>query len=526
MVEIGHAGSDAHETIGSMGTTWHDEVERKYDVESGTILPSLIDVEGVTEVGQPVETTLEAVYFDTPDLDLTRRGITLRRRTGGYDAGWHLKLPAGRDTRTEVRLPLGPETDSVPTQLLAPVRAVVRDRALTPVARVSTRRLEYGLLGVEATVLAQVCDDQVHAERLRGPARIEDWREWELELVEGDRQVLDDVEQQLLGAGASPGSVSSKLRRALGDMAPQPRAVSLSPEQLSGGSAAQLLVAHLSEHIEELKQQDARLRAERGTAIHKLRIAARRLRSALKTYRPLLASDVPDLVGEELRWLGQELSPARDAEVMRERLHLLLAAEPAELILGPVSVRIDDDLSVAHVAGIQEAQKALETERYFRLLDTLDDLVLDPPFDPRAHAPAREVLPGLLQRDARSLRRAVRTIDAADNPHDHDLALHEARKKAKRLRYGAESAVPVLADAAKLADSAKAVQEALGDHQDTVVARDKLREYGAQTHLSGENGFTFGRLHALEQSRADDAERRFEKAWDQFPRKTLRRLTR
>jgi CHAD domain-containing protein len=508
-----------------MGATQQDEIERKYDVGAGTVFPTLTDVDGVSAVRQPTETELEAVYFDTADLDLARRGITLRRRTGGYDAGWHLKLPGGRDTRSEVRLPLGRATRTVPDELLAPVRAVVRDRALLPVARLSTRRLEYELVDDDSTVLAQVCDDEVHAERLHGPAHVEDWREWEVELVDGDVQLLDGVEQRLLEAGAASASVSSKLRRALGDVAPQVPVARPSRKQLARGSAGQLLVAHLSEHVEELKVQDARLRAEGPGSIHKLRIAARRLRSALKNYAPLLASD--SSVREELRWLGQVLSPARDAQVMRERLGLLVAAEPAELVLGPVARRIDDDLSAAFQAGRDQALEAVGSERYFRLLDALDDLVVTPPVTEGAQAPAREVVPGLLQRDAKRLRRAVRGIGRADSPHDHDLALHEARKKAKRLRYAAESAVPVFPDRArKLRDRAKAVQEALGEHQDTVVARHQLREYGAQTHLNGENGFTFGRLHALEQARAEDAERRFTEAWDRIPRTKLRRWIR
>jgi CHAD domain-containing protein len=513
-----------------MGATRQDEVERKYDVGGATVLPPLDDVDGVASVGQPVETRLVAVYFDTAGLDLARRGITLRRRTGGYDAGWHLKLPSGSDTRTEVRLPPGLATTTVPAELLDPVRAVVRDRALAPVVRLSTRRLERDLVDEDGTVLAQVCDDEVHAERLLGPARNEDWREWEVELVDGDVQLLDDVGQRLLDVGAAPAAVSSKLRRALGDVAPEASAARPSRKELARGSAGQLLVAHLSQHVEDLMEQDARLRAEGPGSIHKLRIAARRLRSALKTYASLLASDTwastasTASVGEELRWLGQVLSPARDAQVMRERLGVLVASEPAELVLGPVARRIDDELSAAFQAGRDQALEAVRTERYFRLLDALDDLVADPPLSEAAQAPARDVVPGLLQRDAKRLRRAVREIGRADGPHDHDLALHEARKKAKRLRYAAESAVPVFPDRAKkLRDRAKAVQEALGEHQDTVVARHQLRVYAAQTHLTGENGFTFGRLHALEQVRADDAERRFEEAWDRFPPKKLSR---
>lgn len=510
----------------------HVEVERKLEAGPATILPSLVDVETVSAVGQPVEMSLTSVYFDTPDLDLARRGITLRRRTGGDDAGWHLKLPVARDTRSEVRLPLRQATDTVPVDLLMPVKGIVRDRPLTPVARLSTHRRQHDILGTDAVVLAQVCDDEVHAERLRGPTRVEDWREWEIELVHGTPPVLDALEARLLAAGASPTHSTSKLRRALGDEIPRPKKAP-SRKKLSRASVGQLIRAHLVEHVEELLQQDARLRADQPGSIHKLRIAARRLRSALKTYRPLFASDATptvDAVGEELRWLGQVLGQARDAQVMRERLSLLVAAEPAELVLGPVKQRLDDDLSSEYRTGRDRGLEAMDSERYYRLLDALDQLARSPALTTKADAPAREVLPRLLAREAGRLRRSVRQagkLDAATHRHQRDLALHEARKKAKRLRYAAESAIPVLPRRAKkLSTSAKRVQEALGEHQDAVVARDKLREYGARTHLSGENGFTFGRLHALEQQRADNAEHNFESDWSHRTSRTLARWTR
>lgn len=101
------------------------------------------------------------------------------------------------------------------------------------------------------------------------------------------------------------------------------------------------------------------------------------------------------------------------------------------------------------------------------------------------------------------------------------------RLKAKRLRYTAESTVPVLRRRArKLAASAKGVQGALGEHQDTVMSRQRLRDYGVRAHLNGENGFTFGRLHALEQMHAYAAERAFETAWNTIPRKNMRRWVR
>src|SRR3954454_7254924 len=173
-----------------MGPEQHDETERKFAVGAETIFPALNDVDGVSAVSQPADLELEAVYFDTADLDLARRGATLRRRTGGADAGWHLKLPKEMDTRTELRLPLGRATKTVPNGILPPVRAIVRDRRLVPVARVHTHRRAYTLIGQDSCVLAQVCDDEVTAERLPGPGVAQAWREWEIELVDGDVGVL------------------------------------------------------------------------------------------------------------------------------------------------------------------------------------------------------------------------------------------------------------------------------------------------------------------------------------------------
>jgi CHAD domain-containing protein len=509
-----------------MGSSQHTEVERKFDVDPATLFPTVIDVDGVSAMSQPVDLDLEAVYFDTADLDLARHGTTLRRRTGGEDAGWHLKLPKDADTRTELRLPLGRATRTVPKELLEPVRALVRDRRLVPVARVRTHRREYTLLGEDEVALAQLCDDEVHAERLHGPSQTQDWREWEAELVNGDGPLLEAIEQRLLDAGATPASTTSKLGRTLGDEIP-PYRRRPARKKLAGASAGQVVRAHLADQTAELQRQDARLRADEAGSVHKLRIAARRMRSALKTYKPLLAPGSGETVAEELRWLGQVLADARDAQVLRERLQVLVASEPPELVLGPVQARIDDELRIAYRAGLEQGLRALDSERYFRLLDALDDLVESTPLAPETDAPARKLLPRLLERDSKRLRRAVKEVARAGDPHEHDLALHEARKKAKRFRYAAESTVPVLGRRAKsLAASVKRVQQALGEHQDSVVARRRLREYGVRAYADGQNAFSFGRLHGLEQQRADEAEREFNAAWKKLASKKVDRWVR
>ena len=285
---------------------------------------------------------------------------------------------------------------------------------------------------------------------------------------------------------------------------------------MARGSAGEVVQAQLAELTDRLHKQDARLRTEQPGSIHKLRIAARRIRSALKTYKPLLAPGSAEAVGEELRWLGQALAEARDAQVLRERLRLLVASEPPELVLGPVLNRIDDELRTAYRSGLEQALRALDSERYFRLLDALDQLVASMPLKPKADAPAREGPPAAAQTRRQTSASCSPTNRACRGPGtQHDAALHEVRKKAKRFRYAAESARPVLGARAKaLAVAAKQVQQALGEHQDSVIARQRLREYGAKAHVDGENGFSFGRMHALEQQHADEQEREFTTAWE------------
>src|SRR5664280_602865 len=178
----------------------YSEVERKFDADPGALLPDLSGA--AAAVSEAVESQLDATYFDTVDTRLARYRITLRRRTGGDDAGWHLKLPAGLDERTEVRLPLGRATRKVPVALAAEVRALVRDRPLVPIAVLRTTRIEQRLLDGDGNTLATIADDTVLGQRLAdGAVQQSTWREVEVEveveLVDGDRSLLDAVSSLL-----------------------------------------------------------------------------------------------------------------------------------------------------------------------------------------------------------------------------------------------------------------------------------------------------------------------------------------
>lgn len=284
-----------------------------------------------------------------------------------------------------------------------------------------------------------------------------------------------------------------------------------------------LLQRHLAVQVARLREQDERVRRDAGSAIHKMRIAVRRLRSALATYRPILRDGSTDELRAELRWLDAQLAPARDAQVIRDVLEHLLEQGPAELATGPVGTRIHTEMAARCRAGRDQALAALECERYRGLLGSLDSFAVAPPFTEEAERDARDVLPKLLGRDLRRLRRRARAAERADPGSAHqDQALHDTRKAAKRLRYAAESATPVLGQRAEtLASRAKRLQELLGEYQDSVVARLTLRELDAGASLADENGITFGRLHALEQRRADQLLENLPAALERLPARRL-----
>lgn len=504
-----------------MGPTHMVEVERKYDVEDGAVLPPLRELPGVRRVEAPVEHQLEAEYFDTEDLRLASAQITLRRRTGGDDEGWHLKLPSAADERHEHREPLGLETDDIPETLLRLVRVHIRDRALIPVARLRTRRTVHRLRGKKDGALADFSDDRVQAETFVPDKSTRRWREWEMELIDGRRDLLEAGHKLLVAAGIQPSSYSSKVARALGrnlrsaiepPTAPQPKA-----------AAGDVLLAYLTEQVLALKTQDSLVRLDAHDAVHRMRVATRRMRSALATFRKLLGdADRVKFVRDELKWLAGVLGDARDAEVMHARLKDMIADEPAELVMGPVTRRVDIELGAEYQKAHTNVLEALDGQRYFGLLDALESLLSAPPLAALARRPADEVIPKLIKRDVKRLRAAVQT--AMNHPAgigDHP-ALHEARKDGKRLRYTAEAAALIRRKrATRLAEAAHRVQKVLGEHQDSIVTRKLLRRLGAEAFLQGENGFSYGRLHALEQSTALEAEARFHREWTKFPSVSL-----
>ncbi|MFF0773880.1 CHAD domain-containing protein [Nonomuraea wenchangensis] len=479
------------------------EIEDKFDVPHDYALPDLGDL--ATGVIGPKSYQLVALYYDTPDLRLAARGVTLRRRRGGDDAGWHLKLPKAKGVRQEIAVPLTRSTRAVPPELAELVRAYTRGAELEVVAELDTRR-SVTVLHDGGTRLLEVADDRVKATDRREGGRVMRWREVEAELIdESRRALLAKVGKRLRKAGAEPSGAASKLAKVL-QPAPPPLA------RCEPGSAGEVVLAYLASQVDALLSQDPRVRRAEDDAVHQMRVASRRLRSALKAFKTVVTGT--EQVQDELRWLGTVLGEARDLEVMRARFGERLAGLPSGLIVGPVRERLGADLLARERDAYERIKDTLSGERYYALLNALDTLLAGPSLGKAAPKPAKERLAAIAADNWGRVAKAYDRAQAVEDPERHEIAMHDVRKAAKRARYTAEALRPTLGKGmAKLAKHAEDIQELLGVHQDGVVAQETLTGEAERARLAGEDTFTYGLLVGIERDLAVRAHADFPGVW-------------
>ncbi len=495
------------------------ETEIKYEATAGVILPAFTQLPQVARAEEAAQEDLDAEYFDTDDLRLIRSGITLRRRQGGHDAGWHLKLPAGSHTRREITLPLGRSRHRVPAQLARLVRVHTRGKDLKLVARISTARTRQVLVDGAGTSLAEVASDDVTAAALGESQRVSRWHEVEVELTGGGRDLLEAADLLLRRSGLSRSDQSPKLARAL-DLPPAPTRRRLAGP---GAAAGDVLLAYLEAQVAMLKSVDPMVRTDEQDAVHQMRATTRRLRSTLQTFLPFFGRSLVDDLIAELRWLGGELGAARDAEVLAAELQTQVSELPADLAIGPMAARVREHFTRIGAEARTALLAALDSPRYFALLDGLDDLASRPPGTRLACRPAAKVLPaavrGTYQRTKRRMKHALSLPPGAES----DVALHEARKAAKRARYAGEAVAPAFGvKALAFAAQMKKLQSVLGGHQDAVIARAAAHELGMSADQAGENAFSYGIICEREDREARRLQRKAERAWRTASRRRVR----
>jgi CHAD domain-containing protein len=489
-------------------------LEREVKLGAGPAfhLPDLTGVVDGVEVAPPETVRLATVYYDTPDLRLARWGVSLRQRAG---EGWTLKLGAVQSGQVLERneITFAGNGKKPPRAALDVVRAYVRRSELVPVARLSTLRRRVRLTDGNGTRVAEVVDDEVSVRDGRRVAAR--FREIEVEVAPSDatETVVAPLITRLRGAGAGAPDPTPKHIRALGPRSLE--APEVAPEPLVVGAPAKDVIRHaLAESVANLLHHDPLVRTGRDPeAVHQARVATRRLRSNLRTFRPLLDVEWTESLRSELAWLAQSLGAVRDSEVLLERLRERASSLPA-----------GDQRSAAGLLRVLETEidqlrkkldADLASQRYLDLLERLVAAVHEPVALADADQPATAVLPALATSPWRRLRSTVRKLP--DAPTDPEL--HRIRILAKRARYAAEAVAPVSGEeASAFARQAAKLQTVLGEHQDSVTAQAWLR----RSRVSGRRAFVAGELIALERMAAAKAQARWRKTWQALERKRLR----
>ncbi|MFR9853418.1 CHAD domain-containing protein [Corynebacterium striatum] len=537
-----------------MSTKTFLEVEAKFAVAESIQLPELTRLSGVDHIAETRKHALSAIYYDTEDLRLTHAKITLRRRTGGNDDGWHLKIP-GAQGRTEIHAELGDPVDGryeVPAELLREVRSVVRNHALEPIAQVDNNRTELVLADAQGKAVAEFCDDHVTAFSFLPGGGQQSWREWEVELAgdlpgtkDGSR-FIREATSLLIGAGARVSASPSKLKTALGDSidsAPLPPA--LAHSNVEPDSAAAAVVTALKANRDKLVDYDPRVRRNEWDSVHQMRVATRELRSHIQTFHGIVVGPEIERIEAELKQLASILGVARDAEVVEERWLNLLASEDSNTLDDATREHISHDMGTAFRRAHRHVVAALDSDRYLALLDSLDQFLANPPVaedselefseaddaavissvtpaEPTAE-PAAEDSPKPAKKDEephdmdtvmalhlneaykKLVKRHEKAVKNWDNLeltlHERENYFHDMRKAAKKLRYAAEAAGSATNLKTKnLYKACKDMQSVLGDFQDSVTSRDKLLELANTARRRGEDTFGYGLLYQRERA--------------------------
>lgn len=484
------------------------EVERKFAVDGAFALPDLT-LSGARAISKQPTVTLTATYYDTEDLRLARFGVTLRRRTGGADAGWHLKLPTGDDSRDEVQLPLASgRPGRVPDELANLVLGLTRGAPLAARATQRTRRNATNVSGRSSVVDLEVVDDRVSI--TDGPMKGQKYREVEVEVM-ANAELLPVISTLLLDAGAGPSPSKSKGVRAVAGDSPLDPVVAHPERARPKDPAALAVTSHLRTHVRALLAQDPRVRRSLPDAVHQFRVAARRIRSGLQAFAPLVDDAWARHLRAELGWIAGVLGAARDREVLESRLFANIRELPGDLDRAAAFVAVQDHLEAQLATANSAIADALRSPRYFALLDTLVAAAAEPPTTPAAAEPASRTLPPLVNKRWKRLAREANRLH--DEIQGHDDHWHQTRITAKKARYSVEACVPVFGSPArKLAKQLETVTELLGEHQDCAIAADTVRELVTKD-TGPQAAFALGALYDLQRRRVQEIRHEFVGAW-------------
>lgn len=488
------------------------ERELKLAATSDFRMPSVYGLVGPIVRQAPPERN-DTTYYDTDDLRLARWGASLRHRPG---EGWTVKLPAERSAPYLVRPEIVFEGNggSPPAAALELVRSFVRHKDVRESVRMTTIRRRTGLHDTDGRLIAGVVDDAVSVINGDNPSS---FRELEVEI--GDEMtpgLLDALVERLRLAGAGAPDQTAKYIRALAR--PNPLLPEVSVPELGTDAAAGAVVQRaIALSVIRLILHDPVVRIDVDPeGVHQTRVATRRLRSDLRTFRPLLDREWSQALRDELGWIARILGEVRDGDVLLERLRRrareLSAGEQFDAEGALTTLRESRDMAHA------ELLETLRSERYVALLDRLVEAANAPGFLPAADEPAHDAIPKLVRRPWHRLAKRAKALGAEPS----NERLHEVRIRAKRVRYAAEAAAPIVGKPARaFANAASSLQDVLGDLNDSVVAARWLDDWAARaTDPATARGAKS--LSALERAAALEQRGRWQAVLDELSEPELR----
>ena len=466
------------------------ERELKLSAPSSFRLPDLGGLGADLTVSSEEVRRTTAVYYDTCDLRLTRWACGLRHRS---DDAWTIKLSTAEEgpalVRREFHFASPPKRP--PDAALDLVLAMTRGEPLEEIARLRTVRRRVSILEGSGRSLVEVTND--HVAVLDGRRVACRFREVEVEFAgRCPPGVVEEIVARLRRAGSGPAHRVAKHLRALGLESGVVPEVSI-PEVASDDPAAQVVRRAIATSVVALVRHDPGVRADEDIEdVHRMRVAVRRLRSHLRTFRPLLDGDWARGLREDLCWLGSELGRVRDADVLAGRFRLAASELPEAERRGAKALL--DRLEETRGGDLERLLHALRSPRFLKLVQRLVEAAREPRLRPEAGGPARVVLGPLAQGRWKRLARSVDKLGSEPAPAE----LHAVRIQAKHARYAAETMVPALGKPVlRFARALRGVQQTLGHHQDAALATGWLRE--AVGEVDREAAFAAGMLAAHEQ---------------------------
>lgn len=460
------------------------ETETKLSVDPDFRLPTLS--------GRPLRRRVfTSTYFDTLDHCLARSSITLRRRTEDGSSVWQLKLPLD-GARREIELQ--DASTPPPARIVDALVVLLEGKRLVPIAKLHTLRRGVRLPQV-GNGGAEVVLDTVSV--LQGGSVIQQFREVEIESLNGEKECIEKLSSTLHRMGARPHDGRPKLLRALSLTYDSP------DTPAKDASIEDHLRYRLLQHLHTLKQCDPGVRLGGQTEdVHQLRVAARRMRTILRSVRTIVRAEWVEPLLSGLKWLSELFARARDLDVQME--YFRREAEQLKARDRRPLERFLRHLQSEREKTQQTLMDEMKSARYLGFVSKLQEAAEVP-----AVVSAKYTLREVATRQFRKLRKEVRRLNRSPSNAD----LHRVRIHTKRARYAAEL-TDVLADktVTRFMNAAKQLQDLLGTHQDAVLA-ERYTEGLLKYHAGRQAAFTAGLLVARAKQRREDVREEFWSAW-------------